>query len=154
MSACLQIGTLALQYHQLEKLEAFRNAALNSASPGGPDDFEQETFIRYLDELTPLHLAVLSFFDDPGSRIVEHPDRDHMTIEPVQSIVAEAFPDLAERRDVVEQISRDLTRARVGRRKSSPLRRQSAEVLHRDDHGQRETIPELHQGSRARVAGT
>ena len=55
----------ALRNHSAEKLSALRNAVLNSALPNGIDDEIQQIFIALVDSLTPLHLRILKFFDNP-----------------------------------------------------------------------------------------
>ena len=56
---------VAIRNHQQEKLEALRNAVLNAARPDALEDDRQLMFLNFIDELTPWHLKVLHFFDDP-----------------------------------------------------------------------------------------
>ena len=63
-SAFLQASAAALRTHLQEKLDALRNAVLNVAAGTASDDNLQLTFIRYVDELTPWHLALLDCVAD------------------------------------------------------------------------------------------
>ncbi len=45
--------------HQQEKLEAWRNAVLNSATPNFPRDDIQAIFIKWIDEFTVSHIRLL-----------------------------------------------------------------------------------------------
>lgn len=53
---------IAIRNHQEEKLEALRNAALNSALPDAPEDDLQILFLNYIDSFTTLHITILKFF--------------------------------------------------------------------------------------------
>lgn len=61
----LQASTAAMKTADLEKRKALRNAVLNSAMPHSPDTTRQGMFIRLVDNLTPLHLRVLSVIAAP-----------------------------------------------------------------------------------------
>lgn len=63
ISVLVQSSQVAVRNHQREKIEALRQAVCNSA--GGVDIEEdlQLLFVRFIDELTPSHLALLRFFD-------------------------------------------------------------------------------------------
>jgi hypothetical protein len=51
--------------HQAEKIEALRNAVLNSVSPHAPDADTQAIFMNLIDRFTPSHLRLLTLWDDP-----------------------------------------------------------------------------------------
>lgn len=53
--------------HQEEKLEALRNAVLNSVSPDAPDADTQAIFMNLIDRLTPSHLRLLTLWNDPAA---------------------------------------------------------------------------------------
>lgn len=72
VSSVLAASTLAMRTHQTEKLRMLRNAIVNSVLPGAPDDYEQMAFLRYVDELTPLHARVLAFVADPRGWFERH----------------------------------------------------------------------------------
>jgi hypothetical protein len=57
-----------------EKLRALRNAVANSLLPSAPDDDLRLRFIRIVDEMTPPHMLVLRFLDDPRGWYDEHPE--------------------------------------------------------------------------------
>lgn len=57
----LQASAIALRNHQQEKLIALRNAIVNSASHRDIDEDIQLLFVRYVEELTPSHLKLLTF---------------------------------------------------------------------------------------------
>jgi hypothetical protein len=65
VSTVLATTILALKTHEDEKLRSFRNAVLNSVLPGAPDGYEQMTFLRLVDEVTPLHVHMLMLLDNP-----------------------------------------------------------------------------------------
>lgn len=64
-TAFLQASQVALRTHQREKLDALRNAVLNVAIGTAPDDSLQTVFLALIESLTPWHLKLLTFLDDP-----------------------------------------------------------------------------------------
>jgi len=46
--------------HQAEKIEALRNAVLNSAAPGAPDADTQAIMLTLVDQFTPTHLRLVT----------------------------------------------------------------------------------------------
>jgi len=57
----MQATTIAMRSHQTEKLTALHNAIVNSAIPSSSKKDLQLVFVRFIDELTPLHVKLLSF---------------------------------------------------------------------------------------------
>jgi hypothetical protein len=62
----MQANQSAFRNHKKEKIDALRNAVLNSCLPGAPEDDIQMIFLNYIDELTPWHLRIMNLFDDPS----------------------------------------------------------------------------------------
>lgn len=53
--------------HQREKLDALRNGIINSIGPGAPSADEQLRFLRLIDQFSPAHLRMLTFWRDPAA---------------------------------------------------------------------------------------
>jgi hypothetical protein len=51
--------------HQAEKIEALRNAVLNSVAPDAPDADTQAIILNLVDQFTPSHLRLVTLWDDP-----------------------------------------------------------------------------------------
>jgi hypothetical protein len=81
-STYLHASLIAVRSHQSEKLEALRNAVLNSALQGAPDENRQQVFLNWVEELTPLHLRVLAYL---------LPAREYN--KKLVEAVADAFPE-------------------------------------------------------------
>jgi hypothetical protein len=64
VSSVLYATTIALRNHQDEKLQALSNAIISSATMSRDESLEylDLVFIRYVDELTPLHTKLLSLY--------------------------------------------------------------------------------------------
>ncbi len=58
--------------HQQEKLDALRNAVLNSTLVGAPDVDEQARFFRLIDQFTPAQLRMLAYLNDPAGWYQRH----------------------------------------------------------------------------------
>ncbi|MEK6804706.1 MAG: hypothetical protein AABZ34_18900 [Nitrospirota bacterium] len=109
VTVAMQASQVAIRNHQQAKLEALRNAVLNSALPNPPQEDEQMIFLRLIDQLTPWHLRVLSVLNNP----VEWMARNNVSnpgwgMGGVATVVEHCLPDLRGQRDTYEQIVRDL----------------------------------------------
>lgn len=100
---------VAIRNHQIEKLEALRNAVLNASLPIAPEEDIQLMFLNFIDTLTPLHLRILKFFDNPKEW-----GRLHGTIfkqyamASLSAILEDAFKELAGKRNIYDLIAKDL----------------------------------------------
>jgi len=109
ITVAMQASQMAVRNHQKEKLEALRNAVLNSALPNPPQEDEQMIFLRLVDQLTPWHLRVLGLFTGP----VEWMKRSEIHypgwgMGSVSMVIEHCFQELRGQRDTYEQIVRDL----------------------------------------------
>jgi len=64
ISAVLQAMRTAISTHDEEKLNALRNAVINTALDDTLDDAKRQIFLRYIDELTPWHILILKGMAD------------------------------------------------------------------------------------------
>lgn len=100
---------VAIRNHQKERLEALRAAVLNSTSPNAPEEDLQLMFLNWIDELTPWHLRILKFFEEPKAWPQKHgitlPNRPMGA--PAHAL-EDAFPELRGQRDFYDQIIKDL----------------------------------------------
>jgi hypothetical protein len=85
ITAATYASQIVLRTHQQKKLEALKNAVLNSAIQTNiPDDY-QIIFLNFVDTLTPSHLDVLSFARSPKTWLEAHDiplDEDYMITRP------------------------------------------------------------------------
>jgi hypothetical protein len=99
--------------HQEEKIQALRNAVLNSVAPDAPDADTQAIFLDLLDRFTPSHLRILTYLDDPPGWFRSH------GLQPPQGIMAGSrllgvkagLPEMAERDGFVNLLVSELSRA-------------------------------------------
>ena len=109
ISVAAQATQIALRNHREEKLEALRNAVFRAGLPDGPDEQVQMMYLRFIDELTPGHLAVLALFNNPVGWMNEHNVQNPGWGMGGPSIVIEhCLPELRGQRELYEQIVRDL----------------------------------------------
>lgn len=100
---------IAIRNHRIEKLNALRNAVLNTAlSPKtDPEEALQHMFLNFVDVLTPWHLKILKFFDDPHDWVEKNKiDITSIYMDTVSNLLKRAFPEL--RKDFYTQICQDL----------------------------------------------
>ena len=105
----VQASLAAFRTSQQIKRDALRNAVLNSALPGAPDESRQAMFIRLVDTLTPLHLRLLSFLDDP-EKWYANQKQTNSRVSPrkLWPMVAAAFPELESEESLCEKVCREL----------------------------------------------
>lgn len=129
VSATLQATQSALRTHQEEKLEALRNAVLNVATGRSPDEDQQTMFLSYIDELSPWHIRLLLFLQNPQKLIATSTQQPGAfgangvrVAGSISQYLEEVYPELRGKRDFYDQIMRDL--------RSRGLINSSADVLY------------------------
>lgn len=65
ITAVVLASTAALRTHQTEKIAALRNAILHIAVGQGPEETIQHLLFSFIDELSEMHLRVLTFARKP-----------------------------------------------------------------------------------------
>ena len=109
VTVAMQASQVAIRNHQKSKLDALRNAVLNSALPNPPQEDEQMIFLRLIDQLTPWHLRILALLDNPVQWMerngVQNPS---WGMGGVATVIEHCLPDLRGQRDTYDQIVRDL----------------------------------------------
>lgn len=109
VTVALQATQIALRNHHEEKLSALRGAVFHSALPNGPDEQLQLMFLQFVDALTPTHLAMLALFNDPVQWMQQHQIQyPGWSAGGVSAVVEHCFPALRGKREVYEQVARDL----------------------------------------------
>ena len=109
ITVAMQASQVAIRNHQNEKLEALRNAVLNSGLPHPPEEDEQLIFVRLIDQLTPWHLRLLAVLNHP----VQWMEQNGVTYPGwgtggVSHVIEHCLPDLRGKRETYEQLVRDL----------------------------------------------
>lgn len=105
-------SNVALKNHQKEKIEALRNATINSALPGSPDDSTQQMFLNLIDTITSWHIAILKLFQDPTQWAIENNHQfPNISVGGMSCLLESAFPQIAKRRDFYDLVWGELYRA-------------------------------------------
>ncbi|WP_248731819.1 WASH complex subunit 5 [Pseudomonas sp. MWU13-2517] len=109
ISTVAQACNISLRNHELEKLEALRNAVKNSALPNCPDDDCRQLFLNFVDVCTVTHIRLLQFFDFPArwfkSKDIIPPN---FSMGSLIRVLEVAIPSLQNRRELYEPIWMDL----------------------------------------------
>jgi hypothetical protein len=109
VSAVIEATRSAISTHKDEKRDALRNGLLNIALRRSTDEDQQQTFLRYIDELTVWHLRLLSFFQNPSAHLAPTNLRaDYFTGGAIASLLETLYPDLQGKRDFYDQVAADL----------------------------------------------
>lgn len=100
--------------HQTEKLEALRNAVLNSTLTGAPDIDEQSRFFRLVEEFTPAHIIILRVFADPGRWFDDHGlTRGNYMMGSRTQVLEDGVPEFRGQADWYNLLVGDLNRANL-----------------------------------------
>lgn len=99
--------------HQAEKIDALRNAVLNSAVPGAPDADTQAIILNLVDRFTPSHLRLVTLWDDPPAWFASHgilrPEAAFVTSRTVT--VEAGLPEMRGRQDFYMLVAIELSAA-------------------------------------------
>jgi hypothetical protein len=109
ITTVMQATQIALRSHEHEKLDALRNAMLNSALPLATDDSLQQMFLAWVDRFTVWHLRILALYDDPkgwfAARNWKFPAFMNSSLGP---LLAAAYPELKNQHPFCELLAKDL----------------------------------------------
>jgi len=99
----------AMRTHQKEKLDALRNAVINSALRLNIDENLQLMFLNLVDRYTPWHLMIMQFLDNPRgygeSRGIQYPN---WGMGGTAKVLEHTFPELQGKRAIYDQIVKEL----------------------------------------------
>lgn len=111
ISATLQATQIAIRNHQQEKLTALRNAVLNTAIGIDINESVQLMFIEAIDTLTPLHLRILKYFDNPKQYYQDNslPLPTGMAMGSRSQILELALPEIKGSKELSKLIVNDLS---------------------------------------------
>lgn len=92
-STVIEATQIAVATHSAEKLEALRNAVVNVAAGIEIGEIERSLFLRYVDELSEMHLRILAY----GNGSVRPPQMGHggwLNVG-VETVLTTVFPELS-----------------------------------------------------------
>jgi hypothetical protein len=105
----IQATHAAMRHHQHEKLEALKNAILNSALPSAPEDSLQQMYLNLVESLTVWHLRLLILFQNPPVWF-ERTNKSfpQISMGGLSTVLTTAYPELQNRREFYDQLFKDL----------------------------------------------
>ena len=101
ISTLLYASHLAIRNHHEEKLEALRNAVINTACNQAPEAALQHMFLNFVDSLTALHLQILKFLQAPVAS-------GGISMGGLSTLIEAEFTELRGQRSLYDQIGKDL----------------------------------------------
>ena len=108
----LQATTLALKTSEKEKIKAFQNAVLNTASGQSPDQTKSQIFLNQLDGFTTWHIRILVFIDSPRLWFQQaNRNPPNFMAGSISSLIKDAYPELKNQDDLLNLIWNDLSNA-------------------------------------------
>ncbi|WP_167144607.1 hypothetical protein [Pseudomonas sp. OTU750018] len=109
ISTVAEVCNISLRNHQAEKLEALRNAAINSALPVCPSDDYRQIFLNFIDVCTVSHIRLLKLFENPTKWFSENNRAGpYRTTISLSQVVECAMPELIVNREILDTVWGDL----------------------------------------------
>jgi len=108
IDAAMDATQIALRTSQREKLNALRNALLNSVLPNSPDESLQKMFFSFIDIFTLYHIKLLELFQNPKKWFERHGIKypEFYISSSLSQLIEKAFQGL--KRELYDQIWKDL----------------------------------------------
>ena len=104
MDALTTAAQIADRTSRADKLQALRNAVVNSVMPSAPDLDAQQLLFELIDRLTPTHVRMLNFFADRPGWFERHGLARPISVSGIDTVEA-GFPELAGRGDLINRYS-------------------------------------------------
>ena len=105
----MHASQVALRNSQQEKLQALRNAVINSALPNTLEESVQQMFVNFIDTLTVWHIKLLDLVSDPEAWAKRHHHTfPSLMVGGFSTILESAFPELKGRQSFYDQLGKDL----------------------------------------------
>jgi hypothetical protein len=115
ISAVIEATRSAISTHKDEKRDALLNGLLNIALHRSTDEDQQQTFLRYIEELTVWHLRILRLFQNPSKHLSTKGLGANYYMGSASQVLTDFYPELADKRELYDQIAADLaSRGLVG----------------------------------------
>lgn len=100
---------VALATSSTEKHRTLQNSLYNTGAGAAPDADKRAIYLRYIDELTPSHMRLLQFMDNPQHWYASHGLAwPNLYAGGLISIIEPAFPELAGDRPFLDTLVKDL----------------------------------------------
>lgn len=108
----LQATTYALKSSEAEKIIAFQNAIINTASGDCPDKTVGQIFLNLVDSFTTWHIKILHFFKNPTKWFEQNgKTAPRNMMGSLSTVLFDAFPELSSQSELVNLIWADLGRS-------------------------------------------
>jgi hypothetical protein len=108
----IQAAQTAAKVVQEEKKTMLRNAVLNTVI-GTIDENIRQIFMQLIEQLTPLHVALLSFLNDPAANPEAKERARGIMAGPLTELVRAALPAAAQNMDFTDKLAEDLNAAKL-----------------------------------------
>jgi hypothetical protein len=109
IDAALEASTLAIRNSEQEKIEALRNAVLNTALPHPPEKSLQIMFFSWIDTFTVWHIKLLSLFQNPEAWLqANNKSLGGLSMGAMSQLIHTAYPELQTKSEFYTQVWKDL----------------------------------------------
>jgi len=107
IDAFIQASRIAVSNNQQEKIEALKNAIINSGISQSVDRSVQQIFLAYVDDFTVWHLKILKLVNDPPEKFGDY-SMNPGVMQGSFDMILRIFPELQGKDDFFRFIWKDL----------------------------------------------
>ena len=110
IDAAMDATQIALRTSEEAKLDALKNALLNSALPDSPDESIRKMFFSFIDNFGVFHIKILEMFQNPKKWFSKHGVQfpELFMSASLSDLIEKAFPTLVNKREIYDFIWKDL----------------------------------------------
>ncbi|KFL35171.1 MULTISPECIES: hypothetical protein [unclassified Sulfurospirillum] len=109
IDAALEATTLAIRNSEQEKIEALKNAVLNTALPNPVEKSLQVMFFSWIDTFTVWHIKLLTLFHNPKGWLQENnKNLGGLMTGAMSQLIETAYPELHTKSEFYKQVWKDL----------------------------------------------
>ena len=109
ISTVMQASAIAIRNHEQEKIEALRNAVVNTAVGQSPENSKRELFLNFVDSFTVPHLRVLKALFQ-GDQVVPRNVPVKTAITEITELAVRLVPAMGAQPELAEVIVEDVCR--------------------------------------------
>ncbi|MES2436561.1 MAG: hypothetical protein V4519_00960 [Patescibacteria group bacterium] len=105
----IHASQIAIRNHEQEKLDALKNAIVNTARNITISNNMKLIFLSYIDNITPWHIKILHYFSDPKNACITNGvNLDKYSMGGATTFMEEVYPELRGKREFYDLIYQDL----------------------------------------------
>jgi hypothetical protein len=101
----LNATTIAIKTSNEEKLKVLQNAVINTGKRENPDEIKTQIFLNVIESMTPTHIKILTFFNNPPAWYALHQRNPPQILGGgLRTVLYDAYPEFSQQGELVDLI--------------------------------------------------